>query len=186
MQLRSGPIGPASHNVNSHMSKHKSVNRFQCKLCYKTFKKKQTELLHTERLHKDEAEFLNREITDADLLYPCMKCDLKFVSQRLLSSHKELAHSQEQTFYNIKTKTYNCPLCHSQSKTGQKLNNHLRQFHSSDLNLLGSIKEEDYTVPCNLCDLKFVKETHLDLHRIRFHFPSDKKVPCDRCQHSDL
>ena len=78
-------------------------------------------------------------------------------------------------------KTYNCVLCHSQAKTSQKLKNHLHKFHSSDLHLLGNIQEEDFTFPCSLCDLKFLKETLVDFHRIRVHFPEAKKVPCDRC-----
>ena len=167
------------NNVNFHMSKHKK--NFTCQLCYKTFKKNESMTLHCQRVHQNEAEFLNREITEADLQFPCDKCNLRFVSEDLLRSHTDSSHTKEQNCFDIKTNSYVCPLCHSRSKTSQKLKNHLKKFHSSDLHLLGSIKEEDYTVPCNLCDLKFLKETLMDFHRVRVHFPDDKKVPCDRC-----
>ena len=167
-------------NVNFHMAKHKSVS-IQCQLCYKNFKNTQSKLIHCERAHQDEAEFLNREISEADLAFGCDKCEFKFVSQNLLTSHQNHSHTEEQNYYNIKTKTYNCVLCHSQARTSQELKSHLRKNHSSDLHLLGNIKEEDFTVPCNICDLKFFKETLVDFHRTRVHFPHAKKVPCDRC-----
>ena len=173
-------ISITPNNVNFHMTKHKSAN-LQCQLCYKNFKNKQSKLNHCERAHKEEAEFFNRDISEADLVFSCDKCEFKFVSQSLLTSHQDYSHTQEQDFYNMKTKTYNCVLCHAQVKSSQKLKNHFNKFHSSDLHLIGSIKEENFTVPCNLCDLKFFKETLLDFHRIRVHFPDAKKVPCDKC-----
>ena len=147
-----------TNSVNIHMTQHQSSQdtQFQCQLCYKTFRRKESKLGHCERAHQDEAEFLNREITEADLRFACGKCPLRFVSLSLVTSHREVSHTVEQNYFNTKTKTFSCPLCHSQSGTGQKLRNHLRQFHSSDLQLLETIQTEDYTVPCNMCGLKFV------------------------------
>ena len=171
-----------TNTVNLHMMKHKSDTQYQCQLCYKTFKKKESKQAHCERVHQDEAEFLTREITESDLRFSCGKCQLRFVSKSLLTSHTDMSHTEEQNYFDTNTNTFSCPFCHSQSETGQKLRNHLKKCHSSDLHLLGTIQDEDYTFPCNLCDLKFVKETHVDFHRIRVHFPNDKKVPCDVCE----
>ena len=58
-----------------------------CNLCYVNFKYNSKFKKHVEKVHKNDQEFLERDLTDEDLKFPCVKCDKKFVKEAILRNH---------------------------------------------------------------------------------------------------
>ena len=55
---------------------------------------------HVETVHKNDQQFFDRDLTEEDLKFPCVKCDKKFVSGAILRNH--LAFHKQVEFAEIK------------------------------------------------------------------------------------
>ena len=71
-------------NLKAHMKTHLEKNLL-CKLCYTKFRLKSHLNEHQAKVHRKEAQYLEREILDSDLLFSCNDCDLRFITQNLLN-----------------------------------------------------------------------------------------------------
>ena len=168
------------NHVKSHKSKPTKKVR-ACKLCYKPFKYTRELKHHEERQHKREANFLHREILESDLIFACLKCDKKFVSENLLGSHsrehemENYSHLKSESYDKIKNK-YECKFCYSFHQRFLGLLDHIHLAHKSDL---GRIDEKiitaDLIYPCDGCDKRFITEDVLSYHKNRFHSSKPKK-----------
>ena len=67
-------------NLKPHMKTHIEKN-IMCKLCYKKFSLRSYLNDHQTKVHKNETQYLNREILDSELVHNCNKCSKRFVSQ---------------------------------------------------------------------------------------------------------
>ena len=180
-------------SLSHHMWMHKNRS---CQLCHKFVTNEATKKAHLEKVHKDE-EFLHKEISQEDLKIGCDDCNLKFVSKASLKVHRKYEHSSQDSnkvtpsdegkinmkdFYDMKSKSYTCKLCHFRFEEGGKLRKHIELNHQADKELLlRKLCESDFTIPCDNCDLKFINERLLDFHRLRTHYQNEKKVPCSLC-----
>ena len=171
------------HEERQHKIKRKvkPLNGIICKLCYKVFKKEQQRLVHYDFVHKGDPN-LDVKIKEEDLKYSCTNCSFRFVSENLMQIHQQDSHDLNvKNFYDMKTKSYKCKLCHLSFNYPFKIIKHINSYHSTDKHLIKDIKEDDYVKLCDQCDLKFITEKLMDFHRLRVHFPTDKKIPCSVC-----
>ena len=73
---------PHSNNYENHFRKHTDERLFQCKLCEKTFRRKEACIDHI-RGHDDRFKL------------KCTVCDAMFISRQALIRHTETWHSGE-------------------------------------------------------------------------------------------
>ncbi|KAK3088345.1 hypothetical protein FSP39_017908 [Pinctada imbricata] len=129
--------------LKSHIRNlHSSEKEFQCDHCPYATSNKSTLYTHLYMVHKVQAEGDNREIYECPICnfttilghrfrthmnghknireYKCNVCGKEFISSSTLRAHKQWAHSD---------KKYSCPHCPYQTKTVQKLNEHIRIQH---------------------------------------------------------
>ena len=178
-----------SHNLSKKKSSSKIIkeNIKECKLCYVKFKKNSYLLSHQKNKHKNESEFLEKEITSSDLVHNCNQCEKKFVAASLLKSHSNQHKTESFEFlrkevFDNKDKIFRCKLCYLEVKYFRDLVGHLSRFHRDDTELLKQdIQAKDLVHECSECDLKFVNEVFLDLHNFKNHTSGDSNTYCKLC-----
>ena len=57
----------------------KNSSGIECKLRYIGFKSRRGLQNHEQKMHADDSEFLNKDITAEDLKFDCKECDKKFI-----------------------------------------------------------------------------------------------------------
>ena len=166
-----------------------SSSTSKCKLCYKMFSNISNLQRHTEKIHRNEAEFLSVEISPADLKFGCPRCEARFVSEEIREQHLD-EHKLEK-YQHLKSKSYHkkfytCQLCYSKYPKFSLLSRHFENIHSHELSLLeADIAESDLVFPCDECDLKFLKNSFLLHHKARKHNESEKTDNyCHLCRHN--
>ena len=65
------------HGEHAHVSKTLPSSDLKFKLCYRTFKMQWKLKSHIQRGHRNDKEFLNKEIKHSDLKFPCAVCHQK-------------------------------------------------------------------------------------------------------------
>ena len=175
-------------NATTGSTRTKSTGNEECKLCYKTFKYVSVLRVHEQKGHKNDVQFLNRELTEEDLKYPCSICDKKFVTKLLLKSHTTKHQIEKYEFlreeaYNDEKKTFKCKLCYSERSRFGELVDHVTKIHKDDLSLLQrKLIPKDYIFHCGECELSFVSDTCLDYHTYKTHGDSETIPYCKLCQ----
>ena len=144
------------------------------------------------KVHKNETEFLNREIKPLELKVPCRErdCNLKFLSLSLENYHskehrevvervrdiKEFEDLKIESF-NKQTKMYFCKLCFTNFKHFSHLNSHLSTNHSQERKYLrAQYSDEEFKFTCDECELEFLTDSLLIYHKVRVHITKDKTV----------
>ena len=157
----------------------------ECKLCYRNLSNVHKMPRHMKFAHKDDLEFMDKDITDSDLKYPCNICNRRFVKDTLLISHKR-EHKLEKykdlkvECYRKDKKNYKCKFCYAiYSSFIGKLNllDHILSKHKADSNLFNvKITRKECEHKCEKCDYKFISENALLCHTETVHhnirFPS--------------
>ena len=65
------------HGEHAHVSKTLPSSDLKFKLCYRTLKMQWKLKSHIQRGHRNDKEFLNKEIKHSDLKFPCAVCHQK-------------------------------------------------------------------------------------------------------------
>ena len=165
-------IKPA--NLKAHMKIHME-KALQCKLCYKMFGFRSHLNEHQTGVHKNETQYLDREILDSELIYNCDECNKLFVSQHSLLTHRR--HHDIEKFEHLRTesylksaKRYECKLCYSTYESFTNLLAHFNTAHKSDKERIHEkIITADLVFPCNDCDLSFITQNVLNFHNHKVH-----------------
>ena len=144
---------------------------------------------HTEKIHRNEAEFLSGEIRSADLKFVCSQCDARFVSEEIREHH--LAEHKLDKYQHLKAKSYHkkfytCQLCYSKYSKFSLLSRHFEKIHSEDFSLLeADIEDSQLVFKCDECDWKFLKNSFLSYHKARKHNETEKTDNyCHLCRHN--
>jgi len=152
---------------------------FKCKLCYKHFKEFHKMKDHIAVNHKDDLEAVFRTITDEELTHCCDKCSFKFLSHGVLQYHKYRTHSEVNVYRppvqsvahsskqrEVQTSRLDCKLCYTKFIKPEMLKAHEESVHKFDTELLArEIKEEELRYSCYNCNLHFVTENIMLMHR---------------------
>ena len=105
--------------------------------------------LHVDKIHKEDFEKLEKPITCEDLKFDCDRCDLKFISAKILEYHIEFGHIR-----NGHEKE--CKLCFKKFTKRTYLINHQHTVHKNETEFLHrNLTASDLKYSCNLCDKKF-------------------------------
>ena len=84
------------NNMKKHMIIHAADREFvHCNLCYSKYTSSKVLKNHIEKIHADDAEFLNRKIEEDEKIYPCelTSCNLRFVSTNSARHHHKKVHT---------------------------------------------------------------------------------------------
>ena len=166
------------HKENNHSMSTKSQKNssgIECKLRYIGFKSRRGLQNHEQKMHADDSEFLNKDITAEDLKFDCKECDKKFVSKPILKNQIERHRLENYEFlrdktYHSESKMFVCTLCHTKLPSFRGIVTHALYIHGEDIKLFEQdISEEDLVFQCNSCELKFVNELSLYYHNSKCH-----------------
>jgi len=171
------------HKVQEKVIKQQS---FQCKLCYTTLSSNQILKVHQEKKHKQDLHFLDKDIEASFLMFNCLQCEKKFVSQAVLDYHQNVHKLEGFQFLKIycidkKTKVYQCPLCLNKVIGLRPFIEHAKAYHKDEFKYFKTKPgPEMLTNNCKDCNLQFVTENCFKLHWIREHVKKSKN--CNLCE----
>ena len=167
----------STNSVLYHRLKiHFSSNDTHCRLCEKTMKNQTGIFLHKLKVHKNELEVFNKDLTEDDRDKSCPRCDLKFFTEGSLDYHLRKEHSViKKTTNKIgrkkQTVMKQCKLCYKDFKKNTYLVQHIKNIHNTaeerEYVSNGYIGELNYD--CESCDLKFLTESLLQKHSTKEH-----------------
>ena len=150
---------------------------FKCKLCYKQVKEFHKMKDHIIVNHKEDIEAVFRNISDEELTHSCDKCSFMFISSTVLQYHKYRTHSENVYRPPVQTAPsgakqpapnyrLDCKLCYSNFLKPELLKAHEESVHKFDTELLSrEIREEELIFSCHICNLNFVTENIMLVHR---------------------
>jgi hypothetical protein len=110
------------------------------------------------------------DITEEMLAFACNKCELKFVSKKIMSNHRS-QHEKE------------CKLCYKFIKHQSDMDRHIRFVHKGDEELVNrDIAASELTHACNTvtCQKKFASENILKYHS-KIHQALKQNTTCKLC-----
>ena len=116
--------------LKRHREEHRDredsrVKENVCKLCSCKFTFSASLNNHVKKIHHDETEFLNKELTNEDLKSICFECGRKFVSENCKIYHKVKTHFAE--------KGSQCWFCQKTFKGSQGIFLHYWKRHKKDI-----------------------------------------------------
>jgi len=154
---------------------------------------------HQKSVHKNETEFLNRELLSSDLKFTCTVCEKKFVTETSLQYHLRKHESQKIEFlrkeaFEESENSYSCKLCYTKYKSFSNLSVHITSVHREETEYFNrELQESDLKFSCNLCEKKFITkfllQSHLRKHESqKFEFlrkeafdKSENRFTCKLC-----
>ena len=168
------------HSENAHGGKLKQRTQAltECKLCYRTFKLPCNLKQHIEKGHRNDKEFLNKEIKHSDLKYSCDVCPQKFVTENILKKHSDRHLSDEFSYLKIECfrkdiKRYQCKFCYVKFKkvaTFKTFLYHMITEHKTEESLFKiKINPGECQHACTNCNLKFITEDVVKYHEVKTH-----------------
>ena len=179
----------ASLIFHSRQKHKKTFTVSKCKLCYKKFSNISNLQRHIEKIHRNEAQFLSGEINSDDLKFACPQCEERFVSKDIKEKHLE-EHKLDK-YQHLKSKSYHknfytCQLCYSKYSHFSLLARHFEKTHSKEISLLeADIEESQLVFKCDECDLKFLKNSFMSIHKARQHNETERTDNyCRLCRHN--
>ena len=148
--------------LDRHAKDHEEKQQLrmkECKLCYRECKYL---AVHEKTVHKNDSEFVGRNILDSELLYKCSNCDKKFVKESIKMIHQK-RHKEHREKQQKRLKE--CKLCYKECKY---LAVHEKTVHKNDFEYFGrNILDHELVYKCSNCDKKFVKESIKLIHQKR-------------------
>ena len=159
-------------SVSSKALKH---GKFTCPLCYSSYKDVRYLSTHIKVHHQDDKEMLDRTIEDIELTVQCTECELKFVKESFMELHRGKKHKDKGFRSKIKSvlrqsSAYGCPLCYNGFRLNLLLSQHLKKVHKNDQDILNrTIEDHELIIKCSECEMKFVNERFMNLHKARMH-----------------
>ena len=129
----------------------------ECKLCYK--KVSHDMKRHEQQAHRDDKEYLGREIKPSELKYGCQICNKKFVKESILNKHAKI-HGVGSSF------TFSCKLCYKSMARTNDLKRHESLAHKEDLHFLERpIDPSELKFVCDVCNKWFVTRGIMEKHK---------------------
>ena len=166
-------LGYHKRRVHSEKDKYKGTG---CRLCYKIFSFSSQLKAHAKAIHKNDEEFLGREIESSELKHPCNSCEKKFVKKSILGYHKKRAHLEKDENEGME-----CMLCYKKIRYLRNFNAHIQGFHKNDKEFLGrDIHESELKFACKICPKKFVTRRILTKHNVE-HYAKKYKTMVTEC-----
>ena len=145
-----------------------SVDPVSCKLCYEEFKTNSFFHSH-KRIHNEDFEAFDREYSDEDLKFECLRCSKKFLSSQLLRYHAITSHSTEQNIIKD-PKKFHCGLCYETFFDKRSMMKHFTNMHIEELDyLIKPVDESDLKYKCSSCDIKFITIRSQSHHELKRH-----------------
>ena len=166
------------HQMRKHHGKQKSSLKTEtenprpaCKLCYAAYSSQWNLQRHQVR-HKEDLAALQRDIRQEELVFPCPDCDIRFLSEHLMSFHHQKTHKTPggtSTDGGGGGKTYQCSLCYRQLRTLARYKSH-KKVHKEDLKSFSRvISPSECSHQCRVCSLSFLSAPLLSYHLLRDH-----------------
>ena len=170
----------------------------ECRLCYKEFKRSKELKIHEKTVHKNDLEYLGRNILDSELLYKCSSCDKRFVKESINLIHQKRHELEKFDFLRAEScisneaspRRFECKFCYLKHDKFSVLLAHIQLHHKTDIHRIGEkIITLDLAYFCKTCDLGFISEHILTYHNKRTHKSSThtsvtKSVqPTEECKH---
>ena len=98
------------------------ISTFNCKLCEKKFKNKQSLLRHNREVHLITSKYL--EFTDPESFgYKCEECDQRFERKENLKRHVSTIHKES------KDQKFTCDECKKTFGRSDSLKRHVKSHH---------------------------------------------------------
>ena len=137
--------------MSKHMQTH-GEKLHECKLCYTKFTLNGYLRQHSRKTHKEDQDWLTREIREEDLQFHCSEddCDKKFVTQKILDWHKNYGHT------HVKL---NCNFCAEEFSSPLMLRTHCKKAHTKKT----FTSKADFQ--CKLCYKSFTKKGNFVAHK---------------------
>ena len=159
------------HVENSHTSTN--VKTFHCNDCNSNFRNLKQHIInvHGEKIHKcDQCDYIGKSRkylsehvvgVHGEKTIMCNMCDYKAKYKATLSIHIENVH------LNLRKK---CLFCGKEMRKTE-IQKHVRLFHSN----------EEKTLQCSMCDIKFLIQRDLNAHFKRTHEKEVQTFECHTC-----
>ena len=155
-------------NLKAHMKIHME-KALECQLCYKRFRIRQHLNEHQTNVHKNEAQYLDRDILDSELIYNCDECNKRFVSQNSLLAHRrhhDKNINAKSTAKKGTKESHACRLCYKTFSCRRDVVQHEKGVHVKEAKYLQrEILDSELVHICTLCDKRFVTNNLLVSHR---------------------
>ena len=137
-----------------------------CQLCYIVYKEARFLQKHKKKIHANEIEAFNMDLSQENMEHLCTKCNKTFYSQNTLDHHIHRKHSKG----NTATGQFPCQLCHVSYNWNGTLKKHIETKHNDDMHLLEQGMDESLLKhSCETCDKRFIKEEFLQYHQKYVH-----------------
>ena len=176
------------HTLLRHMKKHSDKTEFQCRMCSKQFKYKDSLYVHL-KLHKTPINSVNTTRN-----FECLDttCDEVFTLWKLRKNHMKTVHGMKRQGVKAKCdqcnkvvfdkytlmrhmqkhsdkKEFLCVLCPKQFKHSDSLANHIKAHNGV------------FDFHCPDCEKKYTNRDALLGHKMKKHTKSEYIFTCDQC-----
>ena len=160
-------------SLRSHMKTHQERNDV-CHLCYAKLSNKANLKQHLNNKHVNDAEYLDRTISDEELIWPCNQCELRFVAKKFLDDHSRV---HKPLINQMKGKSQSCKLCYKTFSDTRAATKHEKVRHVKEAEYLQrDILDSELVHICTGCDKRFVTENILKLHNKKHELESMTKA----------
>jgi len=149
-----------------------------CQLCRVAFKRSVFLKKHKKKVHYQEMDSFDTEITAEDLKHECRICENSFISQNTLDHHMKRKHDSV-----TRKKPFSCKLCYVSLRNVADVEKHMTNIHRDDLWILEKEIEESMLVHnCKDCEKRFVTEKLMNYHaRYQHKVAGETKSYCRLC-----
>jgi uncharacterized Zn-finger protein len=169
-----------------------------CRLCYSGLAGTSEEE-HRRREHQEDTEAFSLESTEENLAHCCPLCPLKYLTERLLNTHKKAVHrlavkerkvgckicnkivqrvNIHKHLATHREKTLECKLCYAKFSLPLYLSNHHKKHNEDQALLERDIKVAELKFDCTKCEKKFATSRIFDYHKQYGH---TKSFNCTLC-----
>jgi hypothetical protein len=145
--------------------------RYVCKLCYRKLSTFESLVGHILKNHGSHEKFFRISIKQQDCIYPCKRCNLKFISKDILEYHREIKHQAGKLKTTTKSSgSYKCQQCEEGFRWHVSL-----QEHSLTVHKIKMQEEEKPNQRCQLCFKQFSGRGNYKnhVHNIHRKYPEE-------------
>ena len=161
------------HRTKENIQEESLESVMYCRMCKEKFNTKKDYKAHFKTEHFKEFEYAKENKVYAEMVYEnigyalgpkfteieknffciCHQCNQPFKGRGGWDNHVKKHHQAESEFP--------CKYCNKTLPTKSQLHSHFRAIH---------VTKGVRTVPCDLCDLKFLNESRLKVHKTTAHY----------------